>query len=376
MVLDELRLEGFRNYDGFSASFSPGINVISGRNAQGKTNLLEAVCLLSQGKSHRGARENELIGFNRDSATIAAKIHTTGRNIELEMQLGPRRRILRNGVQIKKRSELSGTLTSVMFEPSDLELVKGAPARRRSELDSVISQLRPMYFAALSEFNKLYAGKLRILKNHRDTTSLIAALDDYNSGLCKAGARLIFYRISFVKKLAGFANTVHFECSGGLEQLGIEYRTERGIDIERPDRGAIYEALTERQRLHRNDEINAGRCLVGAQRDDLHITINGLDAKSFASQGQTRTAALSLKLAERDLISDDTGEAPVLLLDDVLSELDAKRREFVLSRITGGQVLITTAEETGGIAATTCSGRDGKTLVIEGGKIAGEYECT
>ena len=368
MILNELRLDGFRNYENFAASFLPGINVICGRNAQGKTNLLEAVYLLSHGKSHRGARENELVGFNREDAKVAAKIFTSGRDIELEMQLGNRRRISRNGVSLKKKSELSGTLTSVMFEPSDLELVKGAPSRRRTELDSVISQLRPMYFAALTEFNRLYTGKLRILKNHRDSPSLIAALDDYNSGLCKLGARLIFYRISFVKKLADFANTVHYECSGGLEQLGIEYRTERGIDIEHPDRSAIYETLTERQRLHRGDEIAAGRCLVGAQKDDLFITINGLDAKSFASQGQTRTAALSVKLAERDLIADDTGEAPILLLDDVLSELDAKRREFVLSRITGGQVLITTTD-TGGIAA-------GKTLVIEDGRLAGEQKCT
>ena len=365
MVLKELRLDGFRNYDGFAAPFSPGINVISGRNAQGKTNLLEAVYLLSHGKSHRGARENELVGFDRDCAMINAKLFSAGRDIELEMRLGLRRKILRNGVTLKKKSELSGTLTSVMFEPSDLELVKGAPGGRRTELDSVISQLRPMYFAALSEFNRLYAGKLRILKNHRDAPSLIAALDDYNNGLCRMGARLIYYRISFVKKLASFANAVHYECSGKQEQLGIEYRTERGVDVENPDRKEIYEALSERQRLHRGDEIAAGRCLVGAQRDDLHITINGLDAKSYASQGQTRTAALSIKLAERDLIADDTGQAPVLLLDDVLSELDAKRREFVLSRITGGQVLITMTDENGIITA-------GKTLIIEAGRLVGE----
>jgi len=366
MVINELRLDGFRNYDGFSAAFSPEINVITGRNAQGKTNLLEAVCLLSQGKSHRGAREAELIGFDRSDAIIAAEILSAKRELTLEMRFGSRRGTFRNGVALKKKSELSGTLTSVMFEPSDLELVRGAPARRRSELDSVISQLRPMYFAALSEFNRLYAGKLRILKNHRDTPSLLGAIDDYNTGLCMLGARLIYYRISFVKKLAGFANTVHFECSGGIERLGIEYKTERGVDTGHPDRAAIFEALTERQRLHRGDEIAAGRCLVGAQRDDLILTINGIDAKSFASQGQTRTAALSIKLAERDLIADDTGEAPVLLLDDVLSELDEKRREFVLSRITGGQVLITTADGAGNLATA------GKTLVIEGGRLVGE----
>ena len=370
MVLDELRLDGFRNYDGFEVSFSPGINVISGRNAQGKTNLLEAVCLLSQGKSHRGAREPDLIGFNRDSAVIKAKIYAAKRELELEMRLGINRRISRNGVVLKKRSEFSGTLTSVMFEPSDLEIVRGAPATRRAELDSVISQLRSMHFAALAEFNRLYAGKLRILKNHRDTPSLLETLDDYNNGLCVLGARLIYYRISFVKKLGAFANTVHYECSGGLEQLGIEYKTERGVNTLHPDRAAIFGVLTERQRLHRKDEIAAGRCLVGAQRDDLVLTINGIDAKNFASQGQTRTAALSIKLAERDLIADDTGEAPVLLLDDVLSELDEKRREFVLSRITGGQVLITTADSISSLVTA------GKTLVIEGGRLLEERLCT
>ena len=258
----------------------------------------------------------------------------------------------------------------MLFEPSDLELVKGAPAKRRTELDNVISQLRPLYFATLSEFNRLYAGKLRILKNHRETPSLIEALDEYNAGLCGAGARLIFYRISFVKKLAEFADAVHFECSGRQERLGIEYRTERGIDIENPDRSAIYEALTERQKQHRGDEIAAGRALVGAQRDDMYITVNGLDAKSFASQGQTRTAALSIKLAERDLIADDAGEAPVLLLDDVLSELDAARREFVRSRIRGGQVFITTAEPD--IAGIPARGDGGRHIVIERGRLIGE----
>lgn len=364
MILKQLRLEGFRNYSGLDVSFSPEINVICGKNAQGKTNMLEAVCLLSHGRSHRGARENELIGLEQNEALISAEIESSGRTSELEMLLrrGIRRTVTRNGVKLKRLSELSGTLTSVIFEPSDLELVRGSPSRRRAELDNVISQLRPLYLAALTEFNRLYAGKLRILKNHRDSPSLLMALDDYNDGLCRVGARLIYYRISFVKKLELFANTVHRECSGGLEELGIEYRTERGVNLEAPDRNAIYEALLERQRLHRDDEIASSRCLVGAQRDDLYITINGLDAKSFASQGQTRTAALAIKLAERDLIADDTGEAPVLLLDDVLSELDEARREFVSSRITGGQVLITTAESGGFPDA-------GKTLVIEGGRL-------
>jgi DNA replication and repair protein RecF len=236
-----------------------------------------------------------------------------------------------------------------MFEPEDLELVRGGAAERRAELDACISQLRPSYASALSSFNRLSAGKLKILRASREKPSLLGALDDYNHGLCRYGAKLIFYRASFVRKLAGRAAEVHRECSGGAETLELLYRTERGAETDgtgpAPEEiRAVAEALEARQRERREREIASGTCLVGAQRDDVEILIDKIPARAFASQGQARTAALAVKLAERELMAEELGEAPVLLLDDVLSELDETRREFVLKKIRGGQSLITCCE--------------------------------
>ncbi|MDR0839065.1 MAG: DNA replication/repair protein RecF [Oscillospiraceae bacterium] len=370
MVLNALELDGFRNYRDFRAEFSPGANVICGRNAQGKTNLLEAVCLLAQGRGHRGARDRDMIGFDRDFAGIRADITSGGRDIALEARLtrAGRREVFRNGAKLRRTADLTGSLTAVMFDPTDLELVRGGAETRRRELDACISQLRPRYAAALAEFNRFYAHKLKILKNFREKPSLLDALDDFNRGLTETGARLIFYRAAFVTKLGESARRVHAECSGGLETLAVAYKTERGVDTENPELLQIASALEARQREHREHEIASGMCLTGAQRDDMEVAINGVAARAFASQGQARTASLSVKLAERDIIAGDTGEAPVLLLDDVLSELDVTRREFVLGRIGGGQVLITCCEP-GEITLPD----GGRVMEIHGGRLV---SCT
>ncbi|MDR1328425.1 MAG: DNA replication/repair protein RecF [Oscillospiraceae bacterium] len=371
MILESLEVEGFRNYGAAKAEFSPGANIIFGKNAQGKTNLLEAVCLLTGGRSHRGARDRDMISFGGDSARIEARVQAFGREVALELRLrrAGRRETRRNGVKLTRAGERSGIMTAVMFEPEDLELVRGGAAARRAELDKCISQLRPAYASALAGFNRLYAGKLKILGSFREKPSLLDALDDYNRGLCQYGAKLIFYRASFVRKLAERARRVHRECSGEAETLELRYKTERGAapDGSGPapeEMRAVAEALAARQSEHREHEIASGTCLTGAQRDDLELLINGVPARSFASQGQARTAALAIKLAERELMTEETGEAPVLLLDDVLSELDETRREFVLGKIRGGQVLITCCEP-GEIPLPDGGGA----LQAEGGKI-------
>ncbi|MDR1065588.1 MAG: DNA replication/repair protein RecF [Oscillospiraceae bacterium] len=371
MILESLELEGFRNYGAAKAEFSPGANIIFGKNAQGKTNLLEAVCLLTGGRSHRGARDRDMISFGGDSARIEARVQAFGREVALELRLrrAGRRETRRNGVKLTRAGERSGIMTAVMFEPEDLELVRGGAAARRAELDKCISQLRPAYASALAGFNRLYAGKLKILGSFREKPSLLDALDDYNRGLCRYGAKLIFYRASFVRKLAERARRVHRECSGETETLELRYKTERGAETDgsgpAPEEiRAVAEALAARQSEHREHEIASGTCLTGAQRDDLELFINGVPARSFASQGQARTAALAIKLAERELMTEETGEAPVLLLDDVLSELDETRREFVLGKIRGGQVLITCCEP-GEIPLPDGGGA----LQAEGGKI-------
>ena len=374
MVLNAIELFEHRNYSELQAELAPGINLICGRNGQGKTNLLEAVYMLAAGRSHRAARERDTIRTGAEFSEITARVTSGGRENTLQMRTFQRmkRTLVRNGVKLSRQGDAVGTVTAVMFAPSDLELVFGGPEMRRRELDQVISQLRPRYADALAEFRRLYAGKLKILRGAAEKPSLLEAIDEYNAGLVQMGARLIFYRASFVKKLAAQAREHHFDCSGGTEELAINYMTEKGIDTDMSQDAQveirkISETLAERQRLHREHEIASGRCLTGAQRDDLELTINAMAARSRASQGQARTCALALKLAERDLIAEDTGEAPILLLDDVLSELDETRREFVTGRISGGQVLITSCEP-GEIPVAD----GGRVLKIHGGRL---LEC-
>jgi DNA replication and repair protein RecF len=231
-------------------------------------------------------------------------------------------------------------------------------------MDNAICQLRPRYASALSEFNRLYDHKVRILKDHFEKPSLLDTLDDFNYRLAQVGSELIYYRAFFARRINEYAGKIHRDFSGDREELTVEYKTVRTVDDPFKKPSEILPRLLEHQAEHRDDEIAAGQCLTGPQRDDLDIKINGISAKSFASQGQTRTAALSLKLAERELHFNDRGEYPVLLLDDVLSELDPIRQSFVLNKITEGQVFITCCED-GQIINKT----GGKVIKIKNGEI-------
>jgi DNA replication and repair protein RecF len=216
----------------------------------------------------------------------------------------------------------------------------------------------------LSEFNRLYEHKSRILKDWREKPSFVDALDEFNQKLCMCSAKLIRYRASFAKRLMEAAVPIHREFSGGREKINIRYKTISSITDPLAPQNILFEEILKHQASHYRAELDSGNCLTGVHKDDLDIEINGISARSFASQGQARTAALSIKLAERDMYLAETGEYPVLLLDDVLSELDARRQEFVLNRIGGGQTLITCCED-GDIAKRT----GGKVIVVEGGKI-------
>ena len=342
MRIETLQTENFRLLAGQEVAFSPGVNVITGANAQGKTTLLEAVYLFTGSRSFRTRFDRELIAFGRERAFVRGEIDACGRRqtVELRLEKGRSRQIFCNGVR-RRPSELGENLTAVLFCPEDLQLVRGAASLRRRMLDEAIEQLRPGYRAVLSDFNRLYEDKTRILRDWREKPSLLETLDDFSDGLCRCSAKIIRYRASFARRLARAAEPIHREFSGGGESLTLCYGTVSTVtDPEAPE-AAVYEEVAARQRQLRQAELEAGLCLVGAHKDDLAVCIGGVDARSFASQGQTRTAALSLKLAQREIFREETGEEPVLLLDDVLSELDARRQEFVLNRIGGGQTLIT-----------------------------------
>ena len=360
-----IALTGFRNYEWESFEFSPGTNVIRGKNGQGKTNLLEAVFMLTGGRSFRTRFDKEIVGFGYSSAEILAEVEAAGREQTVKITLAPGQRKLITVNSVKKTaSELAGTMTAVLFSPDELTLVREGAAVRRRLMDVAISQLRPGYAAALSDYNRMYEQKSAILRDWREKPSLLDTLDDFSERLCRLTARLTRYRASFVQRLAGAAAPINREFSGGADELGAVYRPVSTVQDPFASERDIYYAVCEHQEKHREAELASGQCLTGAHKDDLELTINGRSARSFASQGQARTAALSLKLAEREIFLAETGEYPVLLLDDVLSELDAERQEFVLNRIGGGQTLITCCEDDG-VARRT----GGRVMTVSGGRL-------
>ncbi|MGI5962325.1 MAG: DNA replication/repair protein RecF [Lawsonibacter sp.] len=347
MMVRGLELDFFRNYVHAQITFDPRVNLIYGDNAQGKTNLLEAIAYLSTTRSHRCRYDREMIFRGVDSAFLKGEVDSRDRIFTLEAKLfrGKGRQLYSNGVRLKGAAELSGILTTVLFCPEDLYLIREGGAARRKFLDLAISQLRPRYVAALGEYNRLYEHKTRILRDWPEHPSLLQTLDDFSLRLAQIGAIIIHYRAHFIKRLQEHAPTIHSDFSGGQEKLGLSYETVSTVQDPLASPREIFPQLLDHQQAHRQAELDSRQCLSGPHKDDLVVDIDGASAKLYGSQGQTRTAALSLKLAQREIFQAETGEWPVLLLDDVLSELDGKRQSFVLNRIQGGQVFITCCEE-------------------------------
>ena len=347
MRVDGLTLAGWRNYREQKLTFDESCNVIYGENAQGKTNLLEAIVYLSCGKSPRAHGDRELIGFDVQEAALVGNIFSRQREFVTDIRLcrGKRRKMSVNGVTAKSAAALSDVLHTVFFAPEDLFLIRAGAAERRRFMDTSLCQLRPRYAEALGSYNRLYEHKTRILRDSEEKPSLLDTLDEFSLGMAKAGALLIHYRAHFIKRLCQAAPAIHGDFSGGREQLTLKYETVSTVTDPEAGPQVIFQQLLQHQESHRAAEIASRQCLSGPHKDDLLVEIDGRAAKSFASQGQTRTAALSLKLAAREIFQQDTGEYPVLLLDDVLSELDPRRQEFVLNRIRGGQVFITCCED-------------------------------
>ena len=366
MTCNALKLERFRNYNRLEVEFDPRVNLIYGDNAQGKTNLLEAVAYLSSARSHRTRFDRELIMLGENDAVVESGISSRSRDFVLKAQLarGRTRRLWSNGVKLKTAGELAGILTTVLFCPEDLYLIREGGAARRRFLDGAICQLRPRYAQALAEYNRLYDHKVRILRDWPENPSLLETLDDFNLRLCQTGALIIHYRAHFIRRLQEEAPAIHQDFSGGRERLELSYQTVSTVrDCFAPAK-EIFGWLTEHQESRRRAELDSRQCLSGPHKDDLAVLLDGQPAKTYGSQGQTRTAALSLKLAQREIFFQETEEYPVLLLDDVLSELDPKRQSFVLNRIQGGQILITCCEE------EKLEGLEGgRTFHVQGGRL-------
>ncbi len=363
MRLDRLRLTGFRNYEHFDCGFEPGVNLIVGENAQGKTNLLEAISYLSRGSAFRTRREAELIRFGADYAELEAEVFSYGREQTLRtvMFAGRRpRQLYLSGVKKSSREALDGVLNTVLFCPEDLLVLKRGSAERRRLLDDALCQLRPRYARALEEYKRLLQQKAAVLKDRLQRPDLLEVLPEYNEGMALTGAVVITLRAGYLRLLGELAGTHHSAFSSDRERLTLQYRTVSTVTDPLADVETVRAQLREHQRTHARAELESGQCLSGPHKDDFDAMINDLPVKAFGSQGQTRTAAVSLKLAERDIFARDTGELPVLLLDDVLSELDESRQDFVVNRIRQGQVFITCCQ-TDRLTAL------GRTLRIENG---------
>jgi len=348
MRIDRLYLQHFRNYTELTADFVPGVNLIVGDNAQGKTNMMEAITYLSRGRSFRTRKEQELIQFDQEFCELNCDIFSYDRKQNIRMLLFSGRRprqIFLGGVKQKTAAQLQGKLNTVLFCPEDLLILKSGASARRKLLDNAICQIRPTYERALTEYSRLQDQKSRILKDRFEQPSLLEILPEYNARMAQTGAIIISHRAAFMKLLAEYAGIYHSECSGGKEDLELQYQTVSTVTDPLASPQVIYQQLREHQQSHYRAELESMQCLSGPHKDDFEALLKGKSIKSFGSQGQTRTAAISLKLAEREILKQDTGEEPILLLDDVLSELDPLRQDFVLNKIRTGQVFITCCEK-------------------------------
>ena len=334
MYVKYLNLVNFRNYNNMTIELCDGTNVFQGDNAQGKTNILESLYYSSIGRSHRTKRDKELIGWNNQEAYIGTYIvkERLDKKINIKLFKDGKKAININSIKISKLQDLIGVLNVVMFSPEDLDIVKDSPSYRRRFLDIELCKLDKKYYYCLSSYKKVLNERNIILKKFSGNEDMI---DIYDIRLAEFGSYIIKKRLDYIEKLNMFSKKIHNDITQGKEEIHFEYLMQLK-DIEN-----IRESLYELIKINRKKDIEKKVTSVGPHRDDFSIFINGIDVKIFGSQGQQRTSVLTIKFASVYIIKDLIGEYPLLLLDDVLSELDSKRQEYILKSINGIQTLIT-----------------------------------
>lgn len=332
MNIRSIELKNFRNYENLEISFDEGTNILFGDNAQGKTNILEAAYMSGTTKSHKGSRDREMIRFGEEEAHLKTVVVRGGREYQIDMHLKKNRAkgIAIDKIPIKKASELFGILNIVFFSPEDLNIIKNGPAERRRFLDSELCQLDRIYLADLTNYNKILAQRNKLLKDMIYRPGLSDTLPVWDMQLIETGKKIIRRRKQFVDELREIVSDIHYRISGGKEELFLKY--EPNID------DIFFE-----DELSRAKEKDKKLCQtsVGPHRDDLLFSIGNVDIRKYGSQGQQRTSALSLKLSEIELVRKSISDTPVLLLDDVLSELDSSRQNYLLNNISDTQTIIT-----------------------------------
>lgn len=332
MIIQSIELRNFRNYENLDIHFDEGTNILYGDNAQGKTNILEAAYLSGTTKSHKGSRDKEMIRFGQDESHIRTIVKKNDKDYQIDMHLrrNGSKGVAVNKIPIKKASELFGILNIVFFSPEDLNIIKNGPSERRRFIDLELCQLDKLYLSDLSSYNKVLNQRNKLLKDICYRQDLIETLPMWDMQLLEYGRRIIQKRKKFVEELNNIITEIHSSISGGREQLILKY--ESNID----------DIFFEDELLRaRNRDLKLCQTTVGPHRDDMLFSVGGIDIRKFGSQGQQRTSALSLKLSEIDLVKRSIHSTPVLLLDDVLSELDSNRQNYLLGSITDIQTIIT-----------------------------------
>ncbi|WP_077616209.1 DNA replication/repair protein RecF [Caenibacillus caldisaponilyticus] len=350
MYLENIKVKQFRNYTELDVALSKGINVFIGENAQGKTNLLEAVYVLGMAKSHRTSHDKELIQWGRNYAKIEGKVNKKSGTIPLELTISKKgKKAKANHIERKKLSQYVGLCNVVMFTPDDLQLVKGSPSLRRRFIDMEIGQIQPVYLHRLSQYQKVLEQRNALLKNADGSDrSVQSMLDILTAQMIELAADLVHRRLRFIRLLRDWAADIHQSITDGRERLSMDYRSSVGDVSEDMELSRIKEVYEKAFADVRKKEMERGLTLIGPHRDDLDLAVNDKNVQTYGSQGQQRTTALSLKLAEIELIADEVGEYPLLLLDDVLSELDDVRQTHLLSTFKERvQTIVTTTSVAG-----------------------------
>lgn len=343
MNIIRLQYENYRNLQPGAFIPKKEINIIYGKNAQGKTNLLEAIWLFTGGHSFRGAKDSELTAFVQDTATLNLTFYSEDREQTAQIKIQNGRRSAKlNGIEKKSASGLIGKFCAVIFSPEHLSLVKDGPAQRRSFLDAALCQIKPAYANLLLQYNRTLVQRNTLLKDIPRHSELLETLEIWNEKLAKYGALITKERVLYSRQVEQAAKIVYSGISQEQEKLGISYVST----VFQMDEKEIYceEDFIKKLKQVQKEDLAAGFSTVGPHRDDLHITLNQISARSYGSQGQQRSVVLALKLSEAQILADKTGESPIILLDDVMSELDSGRQDYLLNHLQDRQVFITCCE--------------------------------
>ncbi len=341
MYLDSLQLVNFRNYDNLHLNFSKNVNLIIGKNGQGKTNIVESIYMLSFGKSFRTSKDKEIIKFEKENLYVGGSFSKEYTRGIIEIGISKTKKGIKvNKIPIQKIYELLGNINVVIFSPEDLRLVKEGPKERRLFIDKEISQVIPKYYNYLTNYNKILFQRNQLLKKMNVDENLLSV---YDESLARYGAYIYVLRRDFIEKIGKISSEMHHKLTNRQENLNISYKNQ--IKINEDDTiESVYDKFLQKLVSNRQNDIDTRTTRYGIHKDDINIYVNELDVRLYGSQGQQRTASISLKLSEIELINQEVGEYPILILDDVFSELDEIRQKLLIENLSIVQMFITTAE--------------------------------